>query len=105
MTTSSGSLAVTQLTLPPRMTAAHRQLPTVIASSGARASLRFLESFAARIRKPNTQRACGRAVAKRRQADAAGTVGDANQMVGFSASQGHLPEHGPVSGRREADPP
>jgi site-specific recombinase XerD len=38
-------------------------VPTLIAASGERASRRFLEFFAARIRNPNTRRAYGRAVA------------------------------------------
>jgi site-specific recombinase XerD len=38
-------------------------VPALIAASGARASLRFLEFFAANIRNPHTRRAYGRAVA------------------------------------------
>jgi len=38
-------------------------LPTLISAAGERASLRFLEFFAANIRNPHTRRAYGRAVA------------------------------------------
>jgi site-specific recombinase XerD len=38
-------------------------VPTLVAASGERASLRFMEFFAARIRNPHTRRAYGRAVA------------------------------------------
>jgi integrase/recombinase XerC len=38
-------------------------VPTLIAVAGERASLRFLEFFAANIRNPHTRRACARAVA------------------------------------------
>ena len=38
-------------------------VPALIAASGERASLRFLEFFAANIRNPHTRRAYGRAVA------------------------------------------
>jgi site-specific recombinase XerD len=49
---------------PARITARLRAaVPALIAASGERASLRFLEFFAARIRNPNTRRAYGRAVA------------------------------------------
>lgn len=49
---------------PARITARLRAaVPALIAASGDRASLRFLEFFAARIRNPNTRRAYGRAVA------------------------------------------
>jgi site-specific recombinase XerD len=43
--------------------APQRTLPTIIAAAGERASLRFLEFFAANIRNPHTRRAYGRAVA------------------------------------------
>jgi site-specific recombinase XerD len=39
-------------------------LPAIITSAGGRASLRFLEFFAANIRNPHTRRAYGRAVAE-----------------------------------------
>jgi site-specific recombinase XerD len=39
-------------------------LPTLIVAAGERASLRFLEFFAANIRNPHTRRAYGRAVAE-----------------------------------------
>ena len=39
-------------------------LPTLISAAGERASLRFLEFFAANIRNPHTRRAYGRAVAE-----------------------------------------
>ncbi len=39
--------------------------PAIIAAAGGRASLRFLEFFAANIRNPNTRRAYSRAVAER----------------------------------------
>jgi site-specific recombinase XerD len=38
-------------------------LPALIAASGDRASIRFLEFFASTIRNPHTRRAYGRAVA------------------------------------------
>jgi hypothetical protein len=44
--------------------AAQTTLPTLIAASGERPSLRFLEFFAANIRNPHTRRAYGRAVAE-----------------------------------------
>ncbi len=37
-------------------------LPILIATSGERAQLRFLEFFAASIRNPNTRRAYGQAI-------------------------------------------
>ena len=40
------------------------RLPALIAVAGERASLRFLEFFAANIRNPHTRRACSRAVAE-----------------------------------------
>src|SRR5476649_322465 len=40
------------------------RLPALIAAAGERASLRFLEFFAANIRNPHTRRAYGRAVAE-----------------------------------------
>ena len=43
---------------------ASTQLPSLVAAAGERASLRFLEFFAANIRNPNTRRAYGRAVAE-----------------------------------------
>jgi site-specific recombinase XerD len=46
-----------------RLRAAH-PVPALIAASGERASLRFLEFFAANIRNPHTRRAYGRAVAE-----------------------------------------
>jgi site-specific recombinase XerD len=46
-----------------RMRAPH-PVPALIAASGDRASLRFLEFFAANIRNPHTRRAYGRAVAE-----------------------------------------
>jgi hypothetical protein len=39
-------------------------VPTLIAAAGERASLRFLEFFAANIRNPHTRRAYSRAVAE-----------------------------------------
>jgi hypothetical protein len=39
-------------------------VPALIAAAGERASLRFLEFFAANIRNPHTRRAYGRAVAE-----------------------------------------
>src|SRR5450755_4371251 len=42
--------------------AASTNLPALIAAAGERASLRFLEFFAANIRNPHTRRAYGRAV-------------------------------------------
>ena len=45
-----------------RMRAAH-PVPALVAASGDRAFLRFLEFFAANIRNPHTRRAYGRAVA------------------------------------------
>jgi len=39
-------------------------LPALLAVAGDRASLRFLEFFAANIRNPHTRRAYGRAVAE-----------------------------------------
>ena len=39
-------------------------MPAAIAAAGDRASLRFLECFAANIRNPHTRRAYGRAVAE-----------------------------------------
>ena len=39
-------------------------VPTLMAAAGERASLRFLEFFAGRIRNLNTRRAYGRAVAE-----------------------------------------
>ena len=51
---------------PPRVSPPARRpsgaLPTLVAAAGERASLRFLEFFAAAIRNPHTRRACGRAV-------------------------------------------
>jgi Phage integrase, N-terminal SAM-like domain len=44
--------------------AARTTLPAIIAAAGERASLRFLEFFAANIRNPHTRRAYGRAVAE-----------------------------------------
>jgi site-specific recombinase XerD len=44
--------------------ASSRHLPVLIAAAGERASLRFLEFFAANIRNPHTRRAYGRAVAE-----------------------------------------
>jgi site-specific recombinase XerD len=41
-----------------------RALPTLITAAGDRASIRFLEFFAANIRNPHTRRAYGRAVAE-----------------------------------------
>jgi hypothetical protein len=38
-------------------------LPALVTAAGERASLRFLEFFAANIRNPHTRRAYGRAVA------------------------------------------
>ena len=52
---------------PPRITArlrAAHPMPALIAVAGDRASLRFLEFFAANIRNPHTRRAYGRAVAE-----------------------------------------
>src|ERR1700680_1184946 len=49
-----------QLALPAAATAP----PALIAAAGDRASLRFLEFFAANIRNPHTRRAYGRAVAE-----------------------------------------
>ena len=46
-----------------RLRAAH-PVPALIAAAGERASLRFLEFFAANIRNPHTRRAYGRAVAE-----------------------------------------
>jgi site-specific recombinase XerD len=43
---------------------AARALPALIAAAGERASLRFLEFFAANIRNPHTRRAYGRAVSE-----------------------------------------
>jgi hypothetical protein len=43
---------------------ARTTLPALIAAAGDRASLRFLEFFAANIRNPHTRRAYGRAVAE-----------------------------------------
>jgi hypothetical protein len=40
------------------------QLPTLVATAGARASMRFLEFFAANIRNPQTRRAYYRAAAE-----------------------------------------
>ena len=44
--------------------AAAHIVPALIAAAGERASLRFLEFFAANIRNPHTRRAYGRAVAE-----------------------------------------
>ena len=52
---------------PPRITARLRvahPVPALISASGERASLCFLEFFAANIRNPHTRRAYGRAVAE-----------------------------------------
>jgi hypothetical protein len=43
---------------------ARTTLPAIIAAAGERASLRFLEFFAANIRNPHTRRAYSRAVAE-----------------------------------------
>src|ERR1022692_3268906 len=43
-------------------TSAHFVVPALVASAGDRASVRFLEFFAAHIRNPHTRRAYGRAV-------------------------------------------
>src|SRR3954451_21479886 len=45
-------------------TAAAPVLPALVAASGERARVRFLEFFAAPIRNPHTRRAYGRAVAE-----------------------------------------
>ena len=47
MTTSGGSLVVTQLTPSRRMTTTHRPLPALIVAAGDKAGMRFLEFFAA----------------------------------------------------------
>ena len=44
--------------------AARTTLPAIIAAAGERASLRFLEFFAANIRNPHTRRAYSRAVSE-----------------------------------------
>jgi len=44
--------------------AARTTLPAIIAAAGERASLRFLEFFAANIRNPHTRRAYPRAVSE-----------------------------------------
>ena len=44
--------------------AASSNVPALVAAAGERASLRFLEFFAATIRNPHTRRAYGRAVAE-----------------------------------------
>jgi integrase/recombinase XerC len=46
------------------ISSARLSVPSLIAASGDRASLRFLEFFAANIRNPHTRRAYGRAVAE-----------------------------------------
>ena len=52
--------------------AARTTLPAIIAAAGERASLRFLEFFAANIRNPHTRRAYSRAVGREPETRRAG---------------------------------